>query len=188
MEGPKLRVRATARPPPIRYPGGLKQPDSDSDQLELQESDVFWSSDSPDPDPVSSPRTPNSPTILSGNPSLVRQRPAINPALSAVSSARAISQSPPGRGGIAGQTRMYAPVNVPVWPPKWKEGPGRELEDETGEDWGPTQGMMVPPHEMVAQSQAATAFSVFEGAGRTLKGRDLRRTRNAVFRKTGFLD
>jgi hypothetical protein len=27
-----------------------------------------------------------------------------------------------------------------------------------------------------------------EGAGRTLKGRDLRRMRNAVWRTTGFLD
>jgi hypothetical protein len=29
---------------------------------------------------------------------------------------------------------------------------------------------------------------VLEGAGRTLKGRDLRRVRNAVLRRTGFLD
>lgn len=183
MEGPKLR--AIARPPPIRYLGGLKQADSRTDQLELKESDVFWSSDSPDPDPVSPPTTPNSPTILSSNPSLVRQLPAINPVLSAVSSARAIPQSPPGPGEIAGQTRMSAPVNVPGWP-KWKEG--REVEDETGEDWGPKHGKIVPPHEIVGQSKGTTAFSVFEGAGRTLKGRDLRRTRDAVFRKTGFLD
>ncbi|KAK4774624.1 hypothetical protein SAY86_009559 [Trapa natans] len=42
------------------------------------------------PRPMSSPRTPTSPTILSGNPSVVHQRPAINPALSAVSGGRAI--------------------------------------------------------------------------------------------------
>ncbi|CAN1134000.1 hypothetical protein LINPERPRIM_LOCUS16353 [Linum perenne] len=29
---------------------------------------------------------------------------------------------------------------------------------------------------------------MMEGAGRTLKGRDLRQVRNAVFRQTGFLD
>ncbi|CAD5171230.1 unnamed protein product [Musa acuminata subsp. malaccensis] len=31
-------------------------------------------------------------------------------------------------------------------------------------------------------------FSVLKGAGRTLKGRDLRRVRNVVLQKTGFLD
>ncbi|EPS65354.1 hypothetical protein M569_09423, partial [Genlisea aurea] len=45
---------------------------------------------------------------------------------------------------------------------------------------------IVPPHVMVAR--AHVTFSVFEGAGRTLKGRDLRRVRNAVFRRTGFID
>lgn len=45
---------------------------------------------------------------------------------------------------------------------------------------------MVPPHLIVARSHVT--FSVFEGAGRTLKGRDLRRVRNAVFQKTGFID
>uniref|UniRef100_A0ACD5YIG7 Uncharacterized protein n=1 Tax=Avena sativa TaxID=4498 RepID=A0ACD5YIG7_AVESA len=46
---------------------------------------------------------------------------------------------------------------------------------------------MVPPHEIVAR-RAAAHNSVLEGAGRTLKGRDLRRVRNAVLRRTGFLD
>ncbi|KAF0889449.1 hypothetical protein E2562_024512 [Oryza meyeriana var. granulata] len=46
---------------------------------------------------------------------------------------------------------------------------------------------MVPPHEIVAR-RAAAHSSVLEGAGRTLKGRDLRRVRNAVLRRTGFLD
>ena len=46
---------------------------------------------------------------------------------------------------------------------------------------------MVPPHVIVARSHV-TNFSVFEGVGRTLKGRDLRRVRNDVLQKTGFLD
>lgn len=46
---------------------------------------------------------------------------------------------------------------------------------------------MVPPHEIVAR-RAAAHSSVLEGAGRTLKGRDLHRVRNAVLRRTGFLD
>uniref|UniRef100_A0A7N0U724 Uncharacterized protein n=1 Tax=Kalanchoe fedtschenkoi TaxID=63787 RepID=A0A7N0U724_KALFE len=47
---------------------------------------------------------------------------------------------------------------------------------------------MLPPHEVVAARSQTMTFSVFEGVGRTLKGRDLRRVRNAVFQQTGFLD
>lgn len=50
---------------------------------------------------------------------------------------------------------------------------------------------MLPPHEIVARNSAlspALACSVLEGVGRTLKGRDLRQVRNAVWRQTGFLD
>jgi hypothetical protein len=46
---------------------------------------------------------------------------------------------------------------------------------------------MVPPH-VVAPRRHALSSSMLEGAGRTLKGRDLRRVRNAVLRQTGFLD
>ncbi|KAG2294700.1 hypothetical protein Bca4012_066552 [Brassica carinata] len=58
-----------------------------------------------------------------------------------------------------------------------------EEEDEEGE--------RLPPHEIVARSLAQGSLlscSVLEGAGRTLKGRDLRQVRNAVFRRTGFID
>jgi hypothetical protein len=50
---------------------------------------------------------------------------------------------------------------------------------------------MLPPHEIVARGSGVspkTTFSVLEGVGRTLKGRDLRQVRNAIWRKTGFLD
>lgn len=90
---------------------------------------------------------------------------------------------------------MSVPVDVPVWP-KWAKGgvPGtdrrkwEQCEDVDAEDDHRPEKKMVPPHEMAALSRATMAYSVFEGAGRTLKGRDLRRVRNAVFRKTGFLD
>uniref|UniRef100_A0A0D9XP66 Uncharacterized protein n=1 Tax=Leersia perrieri TaxID=77586 RepID=A0A0D9XP66_9ORYZ len=61
---------------------------------------------------------------------------------------------------------------------------GHSIEDD-GE-----AAMVVPPHEIVARRAAAAAHhsSVLEGSGRTLKGRDLRRVRNAVLRRTGFLD
>ncbi|XWS43388.1 hypothetical protein CRYUN_Cryun16bG0099000 [Craigia yunnanensis] len=57
--------------------------------------------------------------------------------------------------------------------------------DEEGEQ------EMLPPHEIVARGSGVspkTTFSVLEGVGRTLKGRDLRQVRNAIWRKTGFLD
>ncbi|CAN1294436.1 hypothetical protein LINPERPRIM_LOCUS22456 [Linum perenne] len=64
----------------------------------------------------------------------------------------------------------------------------REI-DEIDEDENEDDGEMLPPHEIVARSQTPdVAFSVLEGVGRTLKGRDLRQVRNAVWRKTGFLD
>nr|CAD1836755.1 unnamed protein product [Ananas comosus var. bracteatus] len=51
---------------------------------------------------------------------------------------------------------------------------------------------MLPPHEIVARAWGdgtpMMTSSVLEGVGRTLKGRDLRRVRNAVLRQTGFLD
>ncbi|XVF87734.1 hypothetical protein PTKIN_Ptkin18bG0144500 [Pterospermum kingtungense] len=50
---------------------------------------------------------------------------------------------------------------------------------------------MVPPHEWLAKKLARSqisSFSVCEGIGRTLKGRDLSKVRNAVLTKTGFLE
>ncbi|CAA6667599.1 unnamed protein product [Spirodela intermedia] len=74
-----------------------------------------------------------------------------------------------------------APVNVPVVPRR------RLQQTDGGDDY--EEDEMLPPHEMVAKKHTpATTFSVLEGAGRTLKGRDLRRVRNAVWRQTGFMD
>ncbi|KAI9197776.1 hypothetical protein LWI28_004386 [Acer negundo] len=50
---------------------------------------------------------------------------------------------------------------------------------------------MVPPHEWLAKKLARSqisSFSVCEGIGRTLKGRDLSKVRNAILTKTGFLE
>lgn len=87
------------------------------------------------------------------------------------------------RGNIL---RQSAPVNVPVMSnlrrQKLRELDKNDVDDEE----------MLPPHEIVARASAnhspMTTFSVLEGVGRTLKGRDLRRVRNAVWRQTGFLD
>ncbi|KAL3820708.1 hypothetical protein ACJIZ3_006613 [Penstemon smallii] len=51
---------------------------------------------------------------------------------------------------------------------------------------------MVPPHEYLARRFAASthiaSYSMCEGIGRTLKGRDLSTLRNAILSKTGFLE
>ncbi|XP_078151447.1 protein S40-3-like [Carex rostrata] len=48
----------------------------------------------------------------------------------------------------------------------------------------------VPPHVLVSRKRntGKLAFPLCSGQGRTLKGRDLRDVRNAVWRMTGFLD
>ncbi|CAN4097183.1 unnamed protein product [Withania somnifera] len=49
----------------------------------------------------------------------------------------------------------------------------------------------MPPHEWLAKRlgrRQISSFSVCEGVGRTLKGRDLSRVRNAILTKTGFLE
>ncbi|KAK4275453.1 hypothetical protein QN277_018533 [Acacia crassicarpa] len=64
-----------------------------------------------------------------------------------------------------------------------------EEDDEEQED--DEFDVKLPPHEFIAKRLAKTqisSFSVFEGVGRTLKGRDLSKVRNAVLIKTGFLE
>jgi hypothetical protein len=50
---------------------------------------------------------------------------------------------------------------------------------------------VVPPHELVAKQEAkngrvSMTSSVTEGAGRTLKGREVCKVRDAVWKQTGF--
>ncbi|KAF1875986.1 hypothetical protein Lal_00006617 [Lupinus albus] len=76
-----------------------------------------------------------------------------------------------------------APVNVPDWSKILRVESVESLhgmEDGNEED----ESVMVPPHEYLARKKAAN--SVFEGVGRTLKGRDLSRVRDAVWSQTGF--
>ncbi|RDX69712.1 hypothetical protein CR513_51137, partial [Mucuna pruriens] len=74
---------------------------------------------------------------------------------------------------------MSAPVNVPDWSKILRVDSVESLNDED-------ESEMVPPHEYLARSQKMVANSVFEGVGRTLKGRDLSRVRDAVWSQTGF--
>ncbi|XWS71454.1 hypothetical protein CRYUN_Cryun03dG0139300 [Craigia yunnanensis] len=87
-----------------------------------------------------------------------------------------------------GRINQSVPVNVPMLAKKMRKN--REFDDDYDVDVE-EEGEMLPPHEIVARSLAQSpmlACSVLEGVGRTLKGRDLRQVRNAVWRQTGFLD
>uniref|UniRef100_A0A7N0UJD7 Senescence regulator n=1 Tax=Kalanchoe fedtschenkoi TaxID=63787 RepID=A0A7N0UJD7_KALFE len=95
-----------------------------------------------------------------------------------------------------GQPQSSGPLLAPGWPhnsaglshrssskPDFCNSGYQEQQDEDEEE-------MIPPHEFIARRLARTQISasVCEGAGRTLKGRDLSRVRNAILTKTGFLE
>ncbi|KAH6775757.1 hypothetical protein C2S52_013318 [Perilla frutescens var. hirtella] len=93
------------------------------------------------------------------------------------------------------RTTMSAPVNIPAdWPKISSKKPRSWLEEEEEEKYtnnnnnnNNNNNVMIPPHELIAKNRTSS-FSVFEGVGRTLKGRDLSRVRYAVLTKTGFLE
>lgn len=85
------------------------------------------------------------------------------------------------------------PVNVPDWSKilrdEYKHHGRRDngydhdvgFDDDDEDD----DNEKLPPHEYLARTRIAS-FSVHEGVGRTLKGRDLSRVRNAIWKQTGF--
>ncbi|XP_027343742.1 uncharacterized protein LOC113856208 [Abrus precatorius] len=97
----------------------------------------------------------------------------------------AIPKPPPDRNPLSSvKMHQSAPVNVP--PPAMLRR-RREFDEDDGD--AAEDEEMLPPHEIVARNSSKSpmlACSVLEGAGRTLKGRDLRQVRNAVWRQTGF--
>lgn len=122
-----------------------------------------------------------------------------------------------GSGSSSGSTpepkiiQQSAPVNVPNWShikrrnakskkASWRGNDGNgddEADDNDVHYAGESDGdedendYKMPPHEFIASRLARShisSFSVCEGVGRTLKGRDLSKVRNAVLTKTGFLE
>ena len=80
-----------------------------------------------------------------------------------------------------------APVKVPDWPAARFPPPGAgEQQQCYGVSCREEEGEWVAPHEYLQARSGAAAPSVFEGVGRTLKGRDLSRVRDAVWSSTGF--
>ncbi|RLM75001.1 uncharacterized protein C2845_PM15G16090 [Panicum miliaceum] len=197
MSTPRRRL-ATASPS-LRFLGLLKQPDDagvdDVQELELDERDVVWSSSatsSSSTSAASSPSPTPSPSASLGRPISTSSRhfPSGSVGLSALlaedrhaPTAPVAAAARPERQRAPQPYHQSAPVAVPAWAKAMESAEldfAADYEDDDGEP-------VVPPHEMAAR-RAAAAASVMEGAGRTLKGRDLRRVRNAVWRTTGFLD
>ncbi|KAL0928074.1 hypothetical protein M5K25_002311 [Dendrobium thyrsiflorum] len=79
--------------------------------------------------------------------------------------------------------QQSAPVTIPNWSKIFKRSETEDEEEDDEED-------RVPPHEWIAKKMERNqiSFSVCEGEGRTLKGRDQRKVRNAVLTRTGFLE
>jgi len=85
-----------------------------------------------------------------------------------------------------------APMNVPMMSSamanrarRYAEEDARALNEE--EEFRST----MPPHEYLSRQldfSPMHSCSLFEGVGRTLKGRDMRQVRNAVLSQTGFFD
>ncbi|XP_047970146.1 uncharacterized protein LOC125213567 [Salvia hispanica] len=172
----------------------------ESDPLELHESDVVWSfsvspAAAPPPPPPQhhhhrrhnfNPATSGLSAALSDDHRhLIRRKSTV---MLAPASRKEEIPNPPSR------LHQSAPMNVPQWPKELRrrcvntdfDGIDEAEDNDGGDDEEEQEEEIVPPHVIVARSHVT--FSVFEGAGRTLKGRDLRRVRNAVFQKTGFID
>ncbi|KAL5737615.1 hypothetical protein ACOSP7_030376 [Xanthoceras sorbifolium] len=122
------------------------------------------------------------------------------------------SSSSSSSSSSRGVKQQSAPVSIPDWSKiydkkskitfkhhDYDDGDGDgdgdedddEDEDEDEDEEDDEYNCKVPPHEFIARRLARShisSFSVFEGVGRTLKGRDLSKVRNAVLTKTGFLE
>ncbi|KAF8391552.1 hypothetical protein HHK36_023858 [Tetracentron sinense] len=87
------------------------------------------------------------------------------------------------------QMAASAPVNVPDWSKILRVNSAYTLHD-SDDELEDREMERVPPHEYLAREYARrhkmAETSVFEGVGRTLKGRDLSRVRDAVWSQTGF--
>lgn len=88
------------------------------------------------------------------------------------------------KGGAVDRPTRSLPVNVPDWS---KILGGECMRRAAGVDVDEEGNDRMPPHEYLARTRGAS-FSVHEGEGRTLKGRDLSRVRNAIWKQIGFED
>ncbi|KAL4345495.1 hypothetical protein AHAS_Ahas11G0284100 [Arachis hypogaea] len=97
-----------------------------------------------------------------------------------------------GQASLRGSS---APMDIPDWSKiygkKKDDGFDDDIDDDDENEDDDEDGMIIPPHELIARKLARSqisSFSVCEGIGRTLKGRDLSKVRNAILTKTGFIE
>lgn len=186
----------------IRFSDHSNPSPTPGNHLELDECDVVWPTDAYSDLSSGGGDSPISNRSASGDSDSGHRRRPFLPGRFGLSAALAEDGGPPvqkrrsainapaGRSAAGGMSKMFrqsAPVNVPAWPREIRNPVGALVEVDDGVAEGEAEDEMLPPHLIVARSRVMT-FSVFEGVGRTLKGRDLRRVRNAVFQKTGFLE
>ncbi|QCD98077.1 uncharacterized protein LOC114177698 [Vigna unguiculata] len=191
-----------------RYPATAAASPSPAD--ELSEAELFWAADSSESEPqhhAPSPKTrlrnfdrpvdsgilvvltePDSRGgVFRGKSPVQTSSRMMIPSLPRPPASDYLAQSAPSR-----KFQQSAPVKVPILIAasasrrRNADEFARVIDDDVDDD-----EEMLPPHEIVARGSGVspkTTFSVLEGVGRTLKGRDLRQVRNAVLRQTGFLD
>lgn len=151
-----------------------------AEEQEFDESDVVWGSFGAD--------SHSSPGAELGGASWARPIPN--------SRAGRNNKKQPAVDGGAGAAGSL-PMNIPDWQKilgvEYRDHHhAGEWEPDADDDYGRVRGSgeraeMVPPHELAWRGRAAS-MSVHEGIGRTLKGRDLSRVRDAVWKQTGFED
>ncbi|XP_019191369.1 PREDICTED: uncharacterized protein LOC109185866 [Ipomoea nil] len=145
---------------------------SGAPQFEFEESDV-WSNNS------------SSSVVNDGVSSSDNTRRSSIPSSRAAAAKKSSAAAVKARG-------VDRPASLPVNIPDWSKILGGEYKDrrresdEEEEDDGDGDDR-VPPHVYLARTRVAS-LSVHEGIGRTLKGRDLSRVRNAIWKQTGFED
>lgn len=144
-----------------------------------------------------------------------RDSPSVSAARHVPTAARMIPRSNNTITSTEGRlVQQSAPVNIPDWSKiyrkkapesygyrdgSWTGNHGgyghHDVDDDNvnggGDDEDDDDDDRIPPHEWIEKKLARSqisSFSMCEGAGRTLKGRDLSKVRNAVLTKTGFLE
>ncbi|KAM0927762.1 hypothetical protein ACQ4PT_002666 [Festuca glaucescens] len=103
----------------------------------------------------------------------------------------AAAPAPDSGNGRQPEQDPSAPVKVPEWQaPRYPlGGADHQQQQHYGVSCREEEGEWVAPHEYLqarSGGRGTPAPSVFEGVGRTLKGRDLSRVRDAVWSSTGF--
>lgn len=176
--------------------GGAERVDDGDPEAELDfdESDV-WDSNTDAAGKVPASDQVNKKSILT-NKNNNNSRPWNKPTRKSSGGGGSFSHAANHRSiAAAAAAATSLPVNVPDWSRilgdeyKSRGNNGRELEDDVDYEDDEDDYGRLPPHEyLAARTRSGWSFSVQEGIGRTLKGRDLSRVRNAVWKQTGFED